>query len=163
MNGSGKQVLNKILENLSTKLVQSTELSEATGLLRTGLLYRGSTSGDKVEKASLIKWGSDTDDGQVWRQGVSTLSNIFVADIFEEIWDLPEVKSKVIKKFPMLKEQEYEAAMFAIWAILTSQQMYDEYLPVECNPVNIDIERCKKFMEMIYSEHFEGEKEIDEI
>ncbi|EDN71945.1 hypothetical protein BGS_1354 [Beggiatoa sp. SS] len=130
--GSGKQVVNKILYALSTKLINNKELSLATQKLRAGLLLHGSTSEENFELVSKLVWSSShhDDTGKVWRQGIALKNgNIFVSDIFETIIENETLKESVMKEYPELSSMDYDAAMFAIWLVISSVQMFTELLP----------------------------------
>jgi hypothetical protein len=140
--GSGKQVLNKILYDLSTKLINNKELSLATQKLRAGLLLHGSTSEENLELVSKLVWSSSHEDdtGEVWRQGIATKNgNIFVSDLFETIIENETLKESVMKEYPELSSMDYDAGMFAIWLLISSVQMFTELLPVEVDD-DIDLD-----------------------
>jgi hypothetical protein len=58
MKGSGKQVLLRILTELSTRITPEGDLPRATQRLRAGLLLHGSTADDSYERSSQIVWAS---------------------------------------------------------------------------------------------------------
>lgn len=59
--GSGKQILNRIMDELSTRVIENSNLFEATKMLWTGLLYHCSTASETFKLVSLLKWGSYID------------------------------------------------------------------------------------------------------
>lgn len=163
MRGSGKQVLGNILKNLSTKLLNEDELSDATHKLQAGLLVHGSTAFESFEKVSRLIWGSSTDDGEVWRQGIATRNgNYFISDIFESILATPDLKKAIMSEYPKLDASDYEAAMWGIYLVLTSVQMFNELLTVEVkndNELDLDrwIQSCSKRMQ----DHLEEQAELE--
>jgi hypothetical protein len=140
--GSGKQILLRILEDLSTKLISDDDKSLANDQLKAGLLLRSGTSPSSHEAVELLQWGNSTDEnGRIWRQGISTLQgNVFLSDILEDIVDNEDVKAFVLNKYKELDSETYEACTYAMWHILSSVQMFNETLSVETKH-EIDIDR----------------------
>ena len=144
--GSGRQVLNIILSELSSRVVKKNELNDATRRLKTGLLVRGSTSEENHELISKLAWGESVKDGRLWRQGIVTeKGNIFILDLFESMVESKALETDMLKEFPQLTPESYEASIFAMWLILSSAQMYEQYLAVEVeNETEIDIKHWVK-------------------
>ncbi|WP_041598735.1 hypothetical protein [Hahella chejuensis] len=138
--GSGKQILLKILYELSTKLIDKEELPAATDRIRAGLLLHGSTSETNFDLVSKLHWSSSEKDGEVVRQGLAALNgNVFVSDILESIWCNDKVKSLILDEYPSLTEGDYEACLFSIWAMTSSSQMFSYLRSVETqDDINID-------------------------
>ena len=155
MKGSGKQVLSKILSDLSTTLLSDDELPQATRKLMAGMLVHGSTSADSYDLVSKMGWSSSTRDGEVWRQGVATKEgNVFISDLFESMIELPSVKEAMLREYPDLTPKNYEACINAIWLIISSVQMFSELLPVETKE-DLDIDGWVKLRMRHYDSFFE--------
>ena len=153
MNGSGKEVLLKILSELSTISILERDLNDATKKVRAGLLLRGSTSDENFELVEQIIWGSEKENGSITRQGVALKrGNIFIADIFEDLWCSEVVENELKKIYPNLTSQEYEAVMMAIWLIISSCQMYENLLSVE-RKGEIDVESWVKVINRKVEHH----------
>ena len=150
--GSGKQILNRILDQLSTGIVLDEEASKATDMLRAGLLYHCSTSDEVCAAVSLLKWGSKFDDeGDLIVQGIKTKdSDLLISDLIEELADDPVVKERVMARFPEISSGEYEAVMYAFWGLISSVQMYTELLEAETSEIDIDA-RVKSIMKVLSS------------
>jgi hypothetical protein len=153
-SGSGKQVLLRIISDLSTRRVSVDDLSEANELLRTGLLLHGSTSDESYKHASHLVWGGDADDRPDARQGIaSKRGNLLIADLFEKIVEMPGLKEAMLSENPELTGDDYEACIWAIWVVLSACQMYAELRPAETSEA-IDIDAWKVGIMRHYRNHF---------
>jgi hypothetical protein len=154
--GSGKQVLNHILNELSTRLTPESKLSEATDRLRAGLLLHGSTSDETYESVGRLAWASSKDDdGDINRQGIVIANgNVFISDLFESIIEVPELKHEIMKQYPNLTPDDYEAGIFAIWLVLSSVQTFTNLLPIEIDKSRIDANMWVESMMKHYRNHF---------
>ena len=151
--GSGKQILGRILAELSTKITDDNDMGNATQRLRTGLLVHGSTAEESYEMASRLAWSSSKDKlGSVWRQGIAlSHGNYFISDIFEKMTELPELKEWLLSAYPDLDSSDFEACTWAIWLVLSSVQMFEELLSVEVDDVHkIDLEHWVE----VYTKHY---------
>lgn len=139
MSGSGKQILNRILADLSTRFIESGELQSATKKLRAGLLLHGSTSDENFALVNHLVWASSSDEDGVCRQGMAVdEGSVFVSDMFESIVDLPGLKNAMLEKHSNLTSEGYDAGVFSIWAVLSSVQMFSSLLEVEKGDVDVD-------------------------
>ena len=139
-NGSGKEILNKIISVLSTIKFEEDELDSATRKIRAGLLLHGSTSEENFDLVSRLVWGSSKENGEVCRQGLATKNgNYFISDIFESIWSNEEIKKSILAEFDGLSEADYEAAAFAMWMIISGSQMFSQLQMLE-NRGEVNIE-----------------------
>lgn len=154
--GSGKQVLNCILNELSTRLTPEDKLSEASDRLRAGLLLHGSTSDDAYEAVSRLAWASSqADDGDINRQGIAVANgNVFISDLFESIIEVPHLKQEILKQYPNLNPDDYEAGILAIWLVLSSVQTFTNLLPIEIDNLSIDADLWVESMMKHYRNHF---------
>src|SRR5579862_1951005 len=96
MKGSGKQILDRILDNLSTKICSEEEIPAATKQLQAGLLLHGSTADNYFEFAARLAWGSSFYEavfgGGLARQGIVTkVGGIFISDVFECMREKPDM------------------------------------------------------------------------
>jgi hypothetical protein len=163
--GSGKQILTLILSELSTKITPDEELSKATDYLRAGLLLHGSTAYETYEKVSKLTWSSslyekyeteDEEEDKVARQGIALANgNIFLSDLFESMIETPMLKEELLKIYPNLEPDDYEAGVFAIWLVLSSVQMFTELLSVEIDSSRIDVDAWVESMMRHYHHHLE--------
>ena len=154
MNGSGKEVLLRILSELSTRLTSAEDLPSATRKLRGGLLVHGSTSEDSMANASRIVWASDCDEsGAVKRQGIA-LGNgqIFVSDLYEAVFEMPGLSEHVRSKYPALTQQDFEAFEWVMWLLVSSVQMFAQLNPIEGSS-DIDVEAWVDVMMRAYEAH----------
>lgn len=155
--GSGKQVLSLILADLSTTVTAESELSLATDRLRAGLLLHGSTADETYEIVSRLTWASSLDDeGDVTAQGIAIGNGaVLISDFFEEIMDIPKLKQKMLKRYPELQPDDYEAGILAIWLILSSVQTFTCLLPAEVESSRIDVDGWVKSMMRHYRYYFD--------
>ncbi len=138
--GSGKQILNRIIDHLSTRFIPEDELSKSTDMLRTGFLYHCSTSDEAYEAASNLKWGSHyNEDFETTRQGITTeRSNVLISEVFEFILDDDDLKERIMSLYPQISSEEYEAITYVIWALITSSEMCSVSLHDECEDIDIN-------------------------
>lgn len=137
--GSGKQVLNKILYRLSTRITSDDNLENASEELRTGLLLLGTATEEHFELMDRIKWASSfyekdnkNDPDELSKQGIATVEgDVFISDIAETIMDDDIIKNRVMSLYPMLGARDYDAALFTIWLLTISTQMFSQMLSTE--------------------------------
>ncbi|WP_431689193.1 hypothetical protein [Hahella sp. NBU794] len=138
--GSGKQVFNCIIKELSTRLTPNEELPRATDRIRAGMLLHGSTSDESLNLVSKLHWASTEKEGEVIRQGIATINgNVFVADLLDSIWANENIRGMILSEFPHLTQDDYEACLFSIWTIVSSTQMFTQLLSVETDD-QIDVD-----------------------
>lgn len=148
MKGSGKQVLLKILSDLSTQCLPETALARATQTLRAGLLLHGSTSDDNFAAVGAVQWASDADaDGKPWRQGIATTDEtVFLADIVESLEDVPGLHAHLMALHPGLTPAGLQAALHTLWLIVTATQMFSQLRSVETTTDALDIDHARQVM-----------------
>jgi len=156
MKGSGKQILLKILSDLSTRVISDAGLDEATCRVRAGLLLHGSTAEESYEKASRIVWATARDRlGELNRQGMALASGpVFISDLCETVFSMPGLKEHVLEEHPQLSEQDYEAFEWVLWLLVSSVQMFASLNAVEMTE-EIDVNRWVEDMMRHYRNHFE--------
>lgn len=166
--GSGKQVLNRILAELSTKITPEEGLGEATDRLRAGLLMHGSTADQTFEDVSRLSWvsshgvvryrcESDGDDELgVVRQGIAVGGGtVFISDLFEAMMESPQLKQEMLKSHPELESADYDAGVFAIWLVVSSVQTFTGLLSVEIDSSRIDVGAWVDSMMKHYHHYFD--------
>lgn len=160
MNGSGKQILLKILTQLSTQLTAESELENATRKIRAGLLLHGSTSDENYQCVKNLQWSSSYDEDQVvWRQGIATSDGqIFIADIVESLMDVPNLRDSLLAEYPGLTAKGLDASLQAVWLIVSAVQMYSQLLDVEIDESQIDIEKRVAVMMKHFNHHFNADE-----
>jgi hypothetical protein len=160
LKGSGKQVLSRILAELSTKKVRKKDFAEATRRLRAGLLLHGSSSDYMYDAVNRLVWATARDcGGHLDRQGIATENgSILISDIFECIWQSPKVKKHVLQKYSDLDADDFEAAMLAIWLVISSVQMFAWVNSIETKTDNIDVDAWVEYMMRQYDCHFREEE-----
>ncbi|RZA00493.1 MAG: hypothetical protein EOO68_11230 [Moraxellaceae bacterium] len=159
MNGSGKQILLKILTQLSTQLTAESELENATSKMRAGLLLHGSTSDENYRCVNNLQWSSSYDEDQaVWRQGIATVDGqIFIADLVESLMDLPNMHASLLAEYPGLTAKGLDASLQAIWLIISAVQMYSQLREVEVDEAQVDVEKRVAAMTKHFNHHFNSE------
>jgi hypothetical protein len=157
MNGSGKQILLKILSELSTRVLSNEDLEGATRRVRTGLLLHGSTAEESFEHASRIAWTSDRDQaGHIDRQGMALENGeVFIADLYETAFSMPGLRDFVLQEHPKMTEQDYDAFEWILWLLVSGVQMFSQLNPAEASH-DIDIDRWVESMMKHYDHHFKG-------
>ncbi|HEY6530422.1 MAG TPA: hypothetical protein VIZ65_17170 [Cellvibrionaceae bacterium] len=155
MNGSGKQILLKILTGLSTQLTADAELESATDKLRAGLLLHGSTSDENYQCVKNLQWANSYDEDQViWRQGIATTDGqVFISDLVESLMDVPNLHDSMLAEHPNLTKEGLEAGLQAVWLIVSAVQMYSQLLEVEIADANIDVEKRVAVMMKHFNHH----------
>jgi len=139
MSASGKEVLLNIILELSTQITKKQDIDIATKKIKAGLLLHGSTSEENFDLVDRVKWSSDEENGQVWRQGLAlSEKNIFISDFFETLWLNENIQKQMISEYDSLTSEEYESCMFTIWLLISATQMFEQTLSVE-NKGAIDI------------------------
>ncbi len=152
MSGSGKQVLLRILQELSTQQLNDDGLKSATDRLRAGLLLHGSTADETFEDVSRLHWASDRAEGEVWRQGIATTGGVFVADVLETMFEMPQLDEHLMKHHPALSPADCDAARHALWLVVSAVQMFTQLNAVET--ADIDVDRWVAQMMSKYDHHF---------
>lgn len=140
--GSGKQVLNLILLELSTRLLRTRkQLAQATEKLRAGLLLHGSTADQTVNDVGRLVWASSQDEnGNIWRQGIATTKGLFISDVVERLLDAPEIRAKALALFPEADSADYDAISHAIWLLVSGQQFFACVHAAEIDSARIDVD-----------------------
>ena len=157
MSGSGKQILLHVLTKLSTTLLSENALQDATRYLRAGLLFHGSTSEESVRFVKQLHWHSLSSGGELVRQCiVAGHGNFPIADIFETICEMPGLKVHLRTEYAGLKDREIDAALWAIWLIVSSVQMFAELREIEVSSNSETFEMMISKMADIY-EKMSGE------
>ncbi len=153
--GSGKQILSKILADLSTTMTPPEALPEATRRLRAGLLLHGSTASESFDHAGRLAWRSGIDGhSRVWRQGIATAeTTCFLTDLFESMREMPGLQAFLRARHPGLTAAEYEASEWALWLIVSSVQMYTQLLEVE-RDATLDIDGRVEAYARHFRQHF---------
>lgn len=154
MRGSGKQILLKILNALSTRSTPEAERSAATQALRAGLLLHGSTADENLAAVSRLEWASARDaEHTLWRQGIATVGGqVFLADIAESLADAPGLRAYLLAEHPALTTASLDAALHALWLITSATQMYTQLLSVEAPDAELDIPHAIRVM----ARHFDA-------
>jgi hypothetical protein len=141
MTASGKQVLLRVLRDLSSKHLPKEEEEGATKRLRAALLMHGSTSDENFHMVNRLSWGTIGAEAGSIRQGVATHSGkVLIADLYERMLQMPGLENFCREAYPDLTEKDYEAGTWAIWLIISAVQMFAELLSVETNEKDLDIE-----------------------
>ncbi len=146
MKGSGKQILMSVLKELSTRRVPDTELDKATSRIRAALLWHGSSSEDNFRRARVLRWANSPGNGVVERQGLATQSGrLLLSDFLETMFEMPGMQRYMLESFEGLSEEDYEAAKWALWCLVSAPQMFSELLEVEA--ANDDELQVEKWIE----------------
>jgi len=155
MNGSGKQILLRILRDLSGKKIPEEFLEDSTDRIRAGLLLHGSTSEENFEKAKTIRWANSLSDGALERQGLAAQNGkVFLSDFFERMLEMPELQSFMVESYDGFKDSDYEAAVWALWALVSAPQMFSELLDVEAVDSELELEAWIEKMTQKYETFF---------
>lgn len=136
--GSGKQILLRILEHISTN-----DIDTATGTeqLRSGLLLHGSTSPESFNNASKLGWIENVDEYHTVRRGIGLVEeNRLLIEILRNFIDSDKLKELVMETNPDLSDSAYEAVIWAIWQLVASPTMSSEYLAIEEGCSEDDVE-----------------------
>lgn len=153
VRGSGKQVLLTILQRLSTRVTADEDLQTASRQMRVGLLAHGSTAEESYYKVARLVWATEkTRAGDVVRQGMATRGGVFLSDVLESVFEIPEVSGHLRSEYA-LDPGDLEAVEHALWALVSSLQMYSELRPVEVDEP-IDIDRWVEYLGSKYDYHF---------
>lgn len=131
---SGKQILLSLLRTCSQLGVDPKSQSEATERLKAGLLLHGSTADETWAKVERVAWlRTERVQGLgLARTGTPVLA-ILEALVGEEV--MPE---RVAQKFPEISQQDYEAAVFVLWALVSQVSFFEELKSVE-NGGDLDV------------------------
>ena len=126
---SGKQILLHLLNKYSLQLQQKEDLEEVSESIRTGLLMHGSAPAGRWKELAMVEWGEERseDEEEVIMQGLHVKGkNIPLSDMFEEILEDADYQmpAKVARRFPDLKQEEYEAATLVMALILSSVEWH---------------------------------------
>lgn len=128
---SGKQILLKVLSEISQGTVPPGTKEEISEKIRAALLLHGSTASDLWPAVEHIHWGTENDErAQPVRCGI-TYDGIFLSDLFEELTRPDGIPPHVACKYPGLSPQRYREAVRFTWLILSSVQWFEELAPVE--------------------------------
>ncbi len=143
INGSGKQILNRILARLSTRMTPESELESATDAIRAGLLFHGSSADETAEVVSRFAWKSSIDerDGSVWRQGIAFSKNgkeLFLSDIVNRLYNSSETKAAFLREFKELESEDFFDIIHVVFLLVSAQQMIEVYLRVETDEAIVD-------------------------
>ena len=153
MKGSGKQVLLRILYELSTHALPEPSLPDASGRLRAGLLLHGSTAEESFEHAARLKWCSESDEDGVRRQGAGTSGGVFVSDVYEDMIEMPGLSQHLVQRHPELTLEDVEACEWFMWLIISGVQMFSQLNVVEENG-EIDVDTWVESVLKKYDNHF---------
>jgi hypothetical protein len=141
MKGSGKQILLRVLRELSSKKIPNEDLCSASERVRAALLLHGSSSKENFEKAISLKWSVDPLEGDVERQGLAAQDErVFLSDFFERMLEMPGIEEFMVKSYQGFKGSDYDAAIWALWALVTAPQMYSELQGVEVEDSELELE-----------------------
>ncbi|MES2825652.1 MAG: hypothetical protein V4732_18775 [Pseudomonadota bacterium] len=158
---SGKQILNNILSELTTRITTDSNMDSATDKIRSGLLYHGSTSDENVDLISAVRWGSQVEDGRLIKQGITSGDGkVFLADFIETLFEAPDLNKYLLEQYPSLNDQAIEALKFSAWLLVSSAQMFTELLPVEKN-IDTDMDMKMKVKNMTEKIRFYMENKHD--
>ena len=128
---SGKQILLRLLSELSQGATPSPTSPEIADKLRAAFLLHGSTASESWPAVEHIQWSAEPDElgGQV-RRGV-TYDGIFLSDLFEQLIHPDGIPSHVASKYPELSPERYQEAVRFIWLILSSVQWFECVASIE--------------------------------
>lgn len=150
--GSGKQILMKILEEISTSDVS---VEEATRKLRCGLLLHGSTSLDDFSNAKRLSWVEKID-----RFGTKTRAiglekyDLQVIDVFRELARSGKLTTSILELYPNLDSKSCEAVIWSMWLILSATRMNENYLKLESGCTTKDVTDYIEDYSAKYDYHF---------
>jgi hypothetical protein len=124
---SGKQILLSLLRTYSQQGVDPTNLSEATDRLRAGLLLHGSTAEETWAKVERVAWvRADRVQGLGLERTGTPILDILEALLGDEV-----MPTHVAQQFPALSQEDYEAAVFVLWALVSQVSFVQELNSVE--------------------------------
>jgi len=136
---SGKQILLRLLSELSQGATPPPTGLEIADKVRAAFLLDGSTASESWSAVEHIDWsaghwsaGPDEPSMQV-RAGI-TYDGIFLSDLFEELTYPDGIPLHVASKYPELTPERYKEAMRFIWLILSSVQWFACVASVEDEP-----------------------------
>lgn len=128
---SGKQILLRVLTELSQGALPPPTGAEITDRVKAGFLLHGSTASESWPAVERLEWSEGRDkDGEVYRHGI-TYEGIFLSDLLGELITPDEVPAHLAAKYPELSPQKYHEAMGFIWLILSSVQWFSQLGSVE--------------------------------
>lgn len=159
MKGSGKQVLLRILEELSTRVTPEADMDRATQRLRAGLLLHGSTADESYERSSEVAWASQRDsDGALLQQGMAVGDNkIFLTQLYDAVFSMNGLKEHVLKQHPKLSPEGFEAFEWLMWLLVSAVQMYPELVSIE-GVDELDVDEWVKGMSRHYESYFDRKR-----
>jgi hypothetical protein len=128
---SGKQVLLRVLTELSQGTLPPPTGEEISDRVKAGFLLHGSTASESWPAVERLEWTEGRDrEGEVYRHGIA-YEGIFLSDLLEELITPDEVPAHLAAKYPELSPKKYHEAMGFIWLILSSVQWFSELGSVE--------------------------------
>jgi hypothetical protein len=128
---SGKQILLRVLTELSQGTSPPPTGEEITDRVKAGFLLHGSTADESWPAVERLEWSEGRDKhGEVYRHGI-TYEGIFLSDLLEDLITPDEIPAHLAEKYPELSPEGYQEAMGFIWLILSSVQWFSELGSVE--------------------------------
>ncbi len=160
MKGSGKQVLLRILSELSTRVTPEHDLAQATRRLRAGLLLHGSTADESFDCASQVTWASGYDeDGGLVQQGIAVgEARVPLVDLFDTVFSMKGLEDHVTSVHPGLGPKEVETLRWVMWLLVSSVQMYSWLVGIE-NVDELDVDAWVENYSQKYDFHFKDRSE----
>lgn len=155
MKGSGKQVLLRILSELSTRVTPEHDLAQATRRLRAGLLIHGSTADESFDCASQVTWASDYDeDGALVQQGIAIgEARVLLVDLFDTVFSMEGLEDHVTRAHPGMGPKEVETLRWMMWLLVSSVQMYAGLVGIE-DVDDLDVDAWVENYSQKYDFHF---------
>lgn len=142
---SGKQVLIHLIEKHSQNESSEQDLHEISENFRIALLLHGSTSTDMWFNFERLAWHSKTDESGTLRQGLGLRGKeIFLLDIFEDIFHNDRILEAINSELSHLTEDELEDSVHTILLLLWATEFCSQLNQVENGGV-LDHNQLKKW------------------
>lgn len=157
MRGSGKQVLLRILTELSTRITPEVDMQRATQRLRAGLLLHGSTADESYEHSSQIAWTSRRDsEGNLELQGIAVGDgSVFLTELYDAVFSMNGLKDHVLKTHPDLGSKGFDAFEWVMWLLVSALQMLPELAAIEAVD-ELDVDKWVEGMSRHYDNYFKA-------
>jgi hypothetical protein len=162
MKGSGNQILMAVLKDLSTRRIPKAELHAATDTIRAALLWHGSSSEGDFRRARALQWASSYERRRLVRQGLAVQEGrVHLLDLFERMLKMPGLEGFTRKAYDGLSKEDYDAALWGLWCLLSVSHMYTESLPVQAaDDAELELEKWIDNMKEKYKYFFENDQVV---
>jgi hypothetical protein len=162
MKGSGNQILTAVLKDLATRRIPKAELRAATDNVRAALLWHGSSSEDNFRRAQALQWASSYERRRLVRQGLAVQKGqVHLLDLFERMLEMPGLEDFTRNAYDGLSKEDYDAAVWGLWCLLSVSHMYTERLPVQAaDDAELELEKWIDNMKGKYKYSFENDQVV---